>query len=93
MTEMQQRLFTEPLPIHVRQGTGAIIYDKDIQALRQLGLNGVGPWPAEFTDEVAQVERIPRDHSGWQSIRYNKRRYQLFGGIRTAFFICLNSPI
>ena len=90
---MQQRLFPELLQIAVRTGIGSIIYDEDTRNRRRLGLNGVGPWPAEFTDEVEQVDRIPREHAGWQSVRYKGRRYQLFGGIRTAFFICLNSPI
>lgn len=40
-----------------------------------------------------QIERVPRDHSGWQSIRYQGKRYQLFGGIRTNLFIDTNNPI
>lgn len=79
---MQQRLFTEPLQITVRTGTGSIIYTEDPNC------PSVG-----FTDEIKQIDRIPREHSGWKSVRYRKQRYQLFGGIRTAFFICLNSPI
>lgn len=79
---MQQRLFTEPLQIRVRTGLGSIIYADDPHCPR-----------ISFTDEVELIDRIPREHSGWQSIRYKKQRYQLFGGVRTNFFICLNSPI
>lgn len=40
-----------------------------------------------------QIEREPRQHAGWQSIRYCGRRYQLFGGIRGPFVIYLNLPL
>jgi len=85
---MQQRLFTEPVQIVVRTGTGSIIYDNDLRTRR--ALEG---WLPDFSDEIDRIDRIPREHAGWKSVRYKKRRYQLFGGIRTAFFICLNSPI
>lgn len=29
---------------------------------------------------VDVVERIPRGHKGWDSVRYKGKRYQLFGG-------------
>ncbi|KKM03412.1 hypothetical protein LCGC14_1774640 [marine sediment metagenome] len=35
----------------------------------------------------------PRQHSRWQSVRFAGNRYVLKGGIRTDFFINLNSPI
>ena len=52
-----------------------------------------GAWIVEFTDEREKVSRVPRQHAGWQSIRYKGARYQLHGGIRTSFFINLNNPI
>ena len=75
----QQRLFSEPIGIHIRTGCGSISYrDED---------------PCRFTDYQGLIWRVPRDHVGWQSVKHNNQRYQLFGGIRTPFFICLNSPI
>lgn len=46
-----------------------------------------------FSDEVKTVSRVPRFHRGWQSVTYQCRRYQLMGGVRTPYFICLNNPI
>jgi len=46
-----------------------------------------------FTDVVDTANRGVRQHSGWQSVTYKGKRYQLYGGIRTNWFICLNSPI
>lgn len=46
-----------------------------------------------FTDVVEAVTRVVRQHVGWQSVRYNGSRYQLFGGIRTSQFIDLANPI
>lgn len=46
-----------------------------------------------FTDVVDTACRNPRQHFGWQSVWYRGRRYQLFGGVRTDHFICLNNPI
>lgn len=46
-----------------------------------------------FTDAVEIVERVPRQHSRWQSITYKWVRYQVFGGIRNRYYICLNNPI
>ena len=46
-----------------------------------------------FTDVVETVNRVPRFNVGWQSVTYKRGRYQLHGGVRTAYFICLNSPI
>lgn len=39
------------------------------------------------------IDRIPRQHVGWQSITYKGRRYRLGGGIRTDYFINLDNPI
>lgn len=47
----------------------------------------------QFTDIVEMIDRVPRQHRNWQSIKYRGKRYQLFGGIHTAHFICLDSPI
>ena len=46
-----------------------------------------------FSDVVEVTRRIPRFNVGWQAVTYRRGRYQLFGGVRTAYFICLNSPI
>lgn len=90
---IQQRLFNESVLIVVRKGTGSIIYDQDLQIKRIVDSGSCEPCPRDFADEVDRVDRVPREHAGWQSVRYQKKRYQLFGGIRTLFFICLNSPI
>ncbi len=47
----------------------------------------------QFTDSIEMIERVPRQHSGWQSVTYQGQRYQLNGGIRTFWFICLSNPI
>ena len=39
------------------------------------------------------VTRSVRSHSGWRSVRYNSRRYQLFGGIRTPYWINPDRPL
>lgn len=35
----------------------------------------------------------PRQHVGWESVRYRGERYQVFGGFRGALFINLDNPI
>jgi hypothetical protein len=57
------------------------------------GLGTVSLHTGEFSDEVEQADRVPRQHAGWQSVRYKGKRYQFFGGIRTSFFIDLSNPI
>ena len=42
---------------------------------------------------VTTVIRTPTPHAGWQSVRYDGRRYQVFGGIRGPLFIDLSNPI
>jgi len=39
------------------------------------------------------IERIPRQHKGWQSVTYKGKRYQVFGGIRNYEFIDLSNPL
>ena len=46
-----------------------------------------------FTDVVETVNRKPRFNVGWQAVTYKRQRYQLFGGIRTGYFICLSNPL
>ncbi len=47
-----------------------------------------------FTDVVKWISRVAVQHAkGWWSVNYERRRYQLFGGIRTCQFICLNNPL
>lgn len=43
-----------------------------------------------FRDGVEWIVRIPRQFSGWQGIRYKGKLYQLWGGIRTSYWIRLN---
>ena len=71
---------TEAVRLTVRTGTGTIRYSGE-------------ELEEQFTDKIKTIWRVPRDHTGWQSIKYKGKRYQLFGGIRTEYFICLNSPI
>lgn len=47
----------------------------------------------QFSDQVEVIRRIPREHVGWASVRYRNKRYQLFGGVRTPYFICTNNPL
>jgi hypothetical protein len=47
----------------------------------------------EFTDVVDTISRMPKQHKGWESIAYEKRRYEVFGGIRTPYFINLSNPL
>ena len=36
---------------------------------------------------VALITRTPRQHKGWQSVRYANKRHQLLGGIRCNYFL------
>ena len=42
---------------------------------------------------VGAATRSMRQHSGWESVVFQNRRYQLFGGIRTAHRINLEHPL
>jgi hypothetical protein len=46
-----------------------------------------------FTDVIEVVSRCVQYHSGWESITYKGKRYQLLGGIRTDWFINAANPI
>ena len=46
-----------------------------------------------FTDELIRVKRKPQEHHDWAHVNYLSRRYDLKGGTRTKYFICLNNPI
>ena len=46
-----------------------------------------------FTDEVGFASRAPQQRSGYTVVRYDSQLFQLFGGIRTPHFICLNNPL
>ena len=70
---------TEPLQFVVRTGLGGLTYGKK--------------YGTRFTDRVETVSRKPRFNVGWQAVTYKRKRYQLLGGVRTPYFICLNSPI
>jgi len=39
------------------------------------------------------IERSIRQHSGWESVRYKGKRYQVFGGIRNPLFIDIANPL
>jgi hypothetical protein len=47
----------------------------------------------KFKTEVEKIDRVVRQHSGWQSAHYKGKRYQVFGGVRVPFFIDLLNPI
>ena len=68
----------------VRSGKGTIRLADPVHAANPM---------QEFTDSIAIVERVPRQHSNWQSVTYKGKRYQLFGGVRTFWFICLDHPL
>ena len=42
---------------------------------------------------LATIQRTPRQHSGWVSIAFQGRRYQVFGGVRNPLFIDITSPL
>jgi hypothetical protein len=47
-----------------------------------------------FKDPTGQViTRRARQHRGWLSVYWRGKRYQLFGGTRTPFFINPARPI
>lgn len=39
------------------------------------------------------IQREPVQHVGWQSVRYQGKRYQVFGGIRGPLFIDISNPL
>ena len=39
------------------------------------------------------VHLTPRECAGWRAIRHKGKRYQLFGGVHTSYFIDLDAPI
>lgn len=41
----------------------------------------------------ALITRTRNRCAGWSWVRYAGRRYQLYGGIRTAFFVNLKNPL
>jgi len=79
-TKKQMRLFSESVRFVVRTGDGHIAYTSANDQVH-------------FSDEVRWVDRVPLQNAGWQAVRFDNQWYQLFGGCRTPFFICLNSPI
>lgn len=42
---------------------------------------------------VETIDRLPRQHAGWASVRYRGQRFQLFGGIRVNYFIDLSHTL
>lgn len=64
-----------------------------VTLLARTGLGTINLHTQIFNDVIEVVDRSHRQHKGWQSVRYKGKRYQLFGGVYTAYFICLNSPI
>lgn len=46
-----------------------------------------------FTDDVELATRSVRQHTGWLSVTYKEKRYQLFGGVHVPHFICLDHPL
>ena len=58
-------------------------------------ISGIKLWRSSnpITYLCKTVNRIPRQHVGWQSVVYKGKRYRLGGGIRTDYFINLDNPI
>lgn len=73
----------DTVEIEVRTGKGTVRTDSD----------GKFKLWTSFTDTVEIIRRIPRQHARWQSVTYKGKRYQLFGGVHTNYFICLDDPI
>lgn len=46
-----------------------------------------------FSDTVEYAYRSIEPRARWQAVRYDGKRYQLHGGIRTVLFINLSNPI
>lgn len=67
--------------------------DRRVWIAIRTGFGTVSIYTSRFSDVVGYVWRIPRNHSGWCSVTYKGKRYQLFGGVYVDFFICLNRPI
>lgn len=67
--------------------------DKSVPLLVRKGTGTYYDDSTDFSDTCDRVRRVPRQHSGWQSITYKGKRYCLRGGFRTPYFICLNNPI
>lgn len=64
-------------------------------------MTGGSVWPVTFYiggpisggKDRETATRTPRYHTGWLSVRYKGRRYQLHGGIRHEYWINPNRPI
>lgn len=54
---------------------------------------GKGVEMYNFHDAIELATRVPRQHSGWQSVAYKGKRYVLGGGIRTTLYVNLSRPI
>lgn len=67
--------------------------DRRVYIAIRTGLGTVSICTGRFSDVVGHVWRIPRNHSGWCSVTYKGKRYQVFGGVYVDLFICLNRPI
>lgn len=67
--------------------------DKTVPILVRKGNGVYYDDSTDFSDTVDRVRRVPREHSGWQSVTYKGKRYRLAGGIRTPYFISLTLPI
>ena len=53
---------------------------------------GSGNDDGTFTDTIETIQRMPRQNSGYQTVRYKGKRYKLWGGIRTNWYINLQMP-
>lgn len=52
-----------------------------------------GPVGDGFDDVVDTATRTPKIHSGWRSVTYKGKRYQLRGGFRNGHYINLSNPL
>jgi hypothetical protein len=55
------------------------------------GIGTVQP-DRSFSDALDTCTRLPSGELK-NIVRYKNKRYQLMGGIRTNYFICLNNPL
>lgn len=74
-------------------------FGEELFVLVRTGGGQIDQRTSGFTDETDGIWVVPTFHDpegkgrGWQSIVYDSRDYQLFGGVRTPFWINLQNPI
>ena len=51
------------------------------------------PTTGDYSPVVEYINRVPRQHVNWRSIKYKGKKYQLFGGVRNILHINVDRPI